>query len=123
MKTRKGKPNPGHFGLLNPDKRPHRDTPLAAWCRTTGTSTYKLAREMKADPRAVQNWAEGKNLPSLGYAVLLEITTKGGVPIVSWAGTELFRLWMNNCRFDWDRWMRQQAEGKKRRGPARAETA
>lgn len=107
--------NPGHLGISDKRRRPDRDTPLAAWCRATGTSTYKLARQVKADPAAVANWARGRNLPSLGYAIILEMATNGGVPIKSWAGTELFKLWMNNCRFDWDNWYAALSAGVKRR--------
>lgn len=110
------KPNPLHFGeIRQAQRRPGCNTPLAAWCRTTGVSAYSLAKQLRADPKAVSSWAEGKNLPSLPYAILLEITTKGGVPVLSWSGTDLFKTWMNNCRFDWDQWLQRLYGGRKRR--------
>jgi hypothetical protein len=70
---------------------------------------------MKVDPRSIYYWASNKALPSLLYAILIERATEGGVPIVSWEGTELAKLKLRTMGFDWDAWNSRRAEERTRR--------
>jgi transcriptional regulator with XRE-family HTH domain len=94
------------------------DTPLSIWLKAKGVSAYSLARKLKCDPKTVILWANNQTLPTLLYAMLLERETEGGVPMVSWEGTELAKLTLRKQGFDWGNFDESRLEWKKeqRRG-------
>ena len=86
------------------------ETPLQAWLKMTGRSKYSIAKEMGVDPKIVTVWVSGRGLPSLLNAFKIEKATKGGVPAVSWLGTELGRILWNNSGTDWERLVGQRRQ-------------
>lgn len=77
---------------LRDSEKPKFDTPLQEWLRLQGLSHYAFAKMVGATPRMVMLWATCRSLPSLPYAYKIEMTSKGGVPVASWLGTELGKM-------------------------------
>lgn len=103
------------YGRTPAHKRPKGETPLLAWLRATGVSRFWLARKLGCDPKMVSIWADGRGLPGSVYMIMLEIVTEGGVPVMSWTGTDLFKLTLRNCGVDWPKLLDQRREVQARR--------
>ena len=102
------------YGRTPAHKRPKGDTPLSIWLERTGTTKFTLAKALGCDPKMVGRWADGRALPGLVYAILLERVTQGGVLVYSWEATDLFRLAKNNNGVDWETLNAQRKAERKR---------
>jgi len=63
-------------------------TPVDAYMRVTGIRTRALARALGHSGEATLiGWTNGDHIPSVVDAWLVELVTKGAIPMPSWAGT------------------------------------
>ena len=72
--------------------RPKEDTILARWIVEHDMSRWEFAELLKRRYNTVCAWADGRALPGLINAILIEQATHGGVPMTSWLGTTLGRM-------------------------------
>ncbi len=84
--------------LPNESKRPKYTTPLSEWLADHRKSKSWLATQVRSSIQSIENLAFGRALPTLITAFQIERATKGGVPAVSWLGTELGRHYWNTGR-------------------------
>jgi len=83
--------------------RPVCETPLGVWLKQHGYTTYWLAKRALLSHTQAGRMVRGQLFPTLIQAIRIEKATQGGVPCVSWLGTEIGRLAWNITGFDWDR--------------------
>lgn len=62
---------------------------LLSWLKSHGVSKNKFAKIIGSSPRMVDWWCDGRSLPGLIYAFIIERATEGGVAVEMWLGTEI----------------------------------
>lgn len=70
-------------------KRPAEDTIFALWLKAHGISKNKAAKLIGCSGRMIELWCQGRCLPGLLYAMMIEKVTQGGVSMEMWAGTSI----------------------------------
>jgi DNA-binding transcriptional regulator YdaS (Cro superfamily) len=80
------------YGNLPANKRPKQTTLLEVWLKANGISHDAFARLVGCNERMVDYWCEGRCVPSLIYAFMIERATKGEVPAPVWLGTEIGKM-------------------------------
>lgn len=94
------------------------DSPLEFYCTSNGISLFRAAEEIGVNYGTARRLWNGRGLPSLPVAFRMESWSKGGVPAVSWLGTEVGRAATTQCA-DWQRWRLKRAEEHRRNGKPR----
>lgn|SRR3990167_2177681 len=80
------------YGKLPANKRPISRTLLHFYLENHGISRSAFARKVGCNPNMVDYWADGRCIPDLPYAFMMEKVTEGGVSAGTWLGTEIGRL-------------------------------
>lgn len=76
------------------NKRPSQPTILSLWLKSHGISRDKFARQVGCSGKNVDFWCDGKTIPTLHFAFMIEKETEGGVPAETWLGTDIGKhLW------------------------------
>jgi DNA-binding transcriptional regulator YdaS (Cro superfamily) len=60
-------------------------TALARYLADSGESCESLAKKIGVSKSTISRWATGKRAPPVVEAIALERTTRGAVPVGSWA--------------------------------------
>lgn len=101
--------------------RPKHRTPLLDWMEEKGWRNWDLAKALGCGPQAVELWKWNQVLPDLVHARKIEVTTQGGVPILSWLGTPYGKQrydkvanWEKIARSKWAEWEEKKKPKKKR---------
>lgn len=80
------------YGKLPANKRPISRTLLHFYLQQHAISRSAFARKMGCNPNMVDYWCDGRCVPSLLYAFMIEKVTEGGVPAAAWLGTDVGRM-------------------------------
>lgn len=75
------------YGNTPVNKRPPQETMLALWLKTNGIPRAAFARKVGCNKKMVDYWCDGRCVPTLVYAFMIEKATKGGVSASVWLGT------------------------------------
>lgn len=80
------------YGRTPVNKRPAQRTVLDLWLKSNGVSRAAFARMVGCNKKMVDYWCDGKCIPTLPYAFMIEKVTKGGVSASVWLGTAVGKL-------------------------------
>lgn len=75
------------YGNMAANKRPAQQTMLDLWLKSKGMPRTVFARKVGCNKKMVDYWCEGRVIPTLPYAFMIEKVTKGGVSASIWLGT------------------------------------
>lgn len=77
------------YGNTPVNKRPAQRTMLSLWIKAKGMGRPAFARMVGCNKKMVDYWCDGRCIPSLVSAFMIEKVTKGAVAASVWLGTEI----------------------------------
>jgi hypothetical protein len=86
------------YGNLPAHKRPKRYTLLHYWLKENSVARTSFARQVGCNACMVNYWADGRCVPSLPYAFMIEKITEGAVSAATWLGTEVGKAIWNDIQ-------------------------